>query len=374
MVNFATLGKLTREVKAEAGAQGIFVRSNRGRLSLADLICSRMEYPPRPVDQGVVAAYADVNAALRRRSGDSPLGTWVPLLALTRDLSTSNTAALVENTVSGDAEVSLLPTSEVVGGGATVISGLKRGSLSLPYLNGVTGGAEWVGEGDSAAATTTPAFELATLVPKTITMELIVSRRLLADTEIDLDGLLRREIANRLGAAIDSAALKGDGVKEPKGILGHSGLKVHSLGANGGAITFKDLVDVEFSVAAGAAGGLLTPRWLVSPKLAKKLRTTAKNDAYMLFEGADILGYPVAISSAMPEDLTKGSTTNCAALLFGDLSEFYVGFWGPAAVDLMVDAVTLATDGAVRVIARAEVGIAPRRMDAFCAIKDATVS
>ena len=49
----------------------------------------------------------------------------------------------------------------------------------------------------------------------------------------------------------------------------------------------------------------------------------------------------------------------------------HVAFWGPAALDLMIDGYTLAKDAKIRIIARAEVGIVARRIGAFAAVKDA---
>lgn len=69
--------------------------------------------------------------------------------------------------------------------------------------------------------------------------------------------------------------------------------------------------------------------------------------------------------------MTKGTSTGCAAMVFGDMSEIFVGFWGPAALDLLIDGFTLAKDGKIRIIARAEVGIVARRVGAFAAVKDA---
>jgi HK97 family phage major capsid protein len=113
------------------------------------------------------------------------------------------------------------------------------------------------------------------------------------------------------------------------------------------------------------------PAWLIGPKMTRKLRTTPKNAGAMVFEGKDLLGHQVIQTSAIPENMTKGTSTDCAALVFGDLSEIFVGFWGPAALDLIVDGYTLAKSAKIRIVARAEVGIAARRVGAFAAVKDA---
>ena len=55
----------------------------------------------------------------------------------------------------------------------------------------------------------------------------------------------------------------------------------------------------------------------------------------------------------------------------GDLAEIFVGFGGPAALYLMVDGYTMARSGKIRIVARAEIGIAARRIGALAAVKDA---
>jgi hypothetical protein len=52
------------------------------------------------------------------------------------------------------------------------------------------------------------------------------------------------------------------------------------------------------------------------------------------------------------------------------MAEIVVGFWGPLALDLLIDDRTLAPRGAVRIVARAEVGVAVRQIGAFSAYKD----
>ena len=53
------------------------------------------------------------------------------------------------------------------------------------------------------------------------------------------------------------------------------------------------------------------------------------------------------------------------------MADIFVGFGGPAALDLMVDGYTMARSGKIRIVARAESGLAARRIGAFAAVKDA---
>lgn len=364
------LKTLTRSTELEFNASTIWTRNNNERMSLVDLINSRIEHPVHRVNDNVVAAFSEIDGTLRKRSGVAANGTWFPLHALARDLTVTNSAALTGGRVANGAAPNLLPTSGIVSGGATVLSGIRGASLSLPYMDGATGGAAWHAEG-VAATFFEPSFALAAAVPKSISTEIVISRRLLQNSSVDLDELLRNELAQRFGAAIDAAALSGDGLLSPEGLLGRTDLDVLALGADGAAMTHGDLAELEARVLARANGAMQRPAWLMGPKLTKKLRTTTKNAAAMVFEGADLLGHRVIHSAAVPENLVKGAADDCSALVFGDLAELYVAFWGPAALDLMVDGYTLAKDGKIRIVARAEVGIVARRIGAFAAVKDA---
>ena len=374
-MEFSSLQTLTRGTSLELDRAITWQRSNEGCIDLAALVNSRLKEPLRPIATREVEVFADIDRVLRQRSGQVANGTWLPLSALaspeTRDLDISNGTPLRTPAVLPNAAKTLLPTSGLISGGAQVLSGIRSSTLSLPYLDGGTGGAAWHAEGTGPAVSLEPNFLAATIVPKSIVVELIVSRRLLMNTAIDLNELLRQELAQRFGSAIDAAALNGDGLLEPGGLLNHPGLDVLSLGADGAAMTHGDLAELEARVLTRANGSMSSPAWLIGPKMTRKLRTTAKNAGAMVFEGGDLLGHRVIQTSAIPENMTKGTSTGCAAMVFGDMSEIFVGFWGPAALDLLIDGFTLAKDGKIRIIARAEVGIVARRVGAFAAVKDA---
>ena len=374
-MEFSSLQTLTRGTSLELDRAITWQRSNEGCIDLAALVNSRLKEPLRPIATREVEVFADIDRVLRQRSGQVANGTWLPLSALaspeTRDLDISNGTPLRTPAVLPNAAKTLLPTSGLISGGAQVLSGIRSSTLSLPYLDGGTGGAAWHAEGTGPAVSLEPNFLAATIVPKSIVVELIVSRRLLMNTAIDLNELLRQELAQRFGSAIDAAALNGDGLLEPGGLLNRPDLDVLSLGTDGAAMTHGDLAELEARVLTRANGSMARPAWLIGPKMTRKLRTTAKNAGAMVFEGRDLLGHQVIQTSAIPENMTKGTSTSCAAMVFGDLAEIFVGFWGPAALDLLIDGFTLAKDGKIRIIARAEVGIVARRVGAFAAVKDA---
>ncbi|MBL0420232.1 phage major capsid protein [Ramlibacter sp. AW1] len=367
-----TFKQLTQRTADEIASHRRVLGTTEYALDLREFIASRIPNFRQP-DQEALAAFAKVNESVRQRSGETALGTWLPLAGLTRDLTATTASSLVTGTKGSDAAGGLLPASAVLGGGATVLSGLRGTDYSIPTVGAdldIAGG--WIDEGESIPAID-PSFGLASLTPKVLAVQVVVSRRLLMNATVDVDALIRRELALRIGHAIDLAAINGDGVKQPLGLLRASDLDVIAAGTNGLAPTYAHVVDAEYRVAtrAGADGQRFS--WLMSPKLAKRLRTTSRlsgQDGFIL-EGLDLLGYPVRLSPQVPDNLTKGTADGvCSALLFGDMTEIVVGFWGPAAVDVLVDGVTLAKDAKVRIIARAMVGVTPRRIGSFAAFKD----
>ena len=374
-MEFSSLQTLTRSTSLELDRTITWQRSNEGCIDLAALVNSRLKEPLRPIASREVEVFADIDRVLRQRSGAVADGTWLPLSALTRpetrDLDVVTGAPWKTPAVAATAAKTLLPTSGLISGGAQVLSGIKSATLSLPYLDGGTGGANWHAEGVAPVSPLEPNFLMASVVPKSICVELVISRRLLMNTAVDLNELLRQELAQRFGSAIDAAALNGDGLLEPGGLLNHPGLDVLSLGADGAAMTHGDLAELEARVLTRANGSMARPAWLIGPKMTRKLRTTAKNAGAMVFEGRDLLGHQVIQTSAIPENMTKGTSTSCAAMVFGDLAEIFVGFWGPAALDLIIDGYTLAKSAKIRIVARAEVGVAARRIGAFAVVKDA---
>ena len=171
-MEFSSLQTLTRGTSLELDRAITWQRSNEGCIDLAALVNSRLKEPLRPIATREVEVFADIDRVLRQRSGQVANGTWLPLSALaspeTRDLDISNGTPLRTPAVLPNAAKTLLPTSGLISGGAQVLSGIRSSTLSLPYLDGGTGGAAWHAEGTGPAVSLEPNFLAATIVPKSI--------------------------------------------------------------------------------------------------------------------------------------------------------------------------------------------------------------
>ena len=211
-----------------------------------------------------------------------------------------------------------------------------------------------------------------TIKPYTLSVEIRFSRLLLSNSCVDLEAGLRSEILRAFMLEVDRVSFVGSGTNQPEGLLVRSDIPTIAAGVNGLAPTWTHLVTLEHTVAK-ANGKIMRGSFITNADVQKKLRLTQRATGldFILSTDGKILGYPTHVSENVPGNLTKGTSVGvCSAALFGDFSELVIGFWGPAAVDLIVDGVTMAKNGIVRIIARADVGIAPRNAGAFAAMKD----
>ena len=362
--------KIAQRTRSEANNQMRHVAQTAGDVSLRETINGLMQHPQWVPNQRAISAAYELSNACRQQSGMAPNGIWFPLAAMSRDLTAAGTSsgANFDNKL----QAALAPESAVLSG-ATLLSGLTGSTFSIPCIDSkINAAGTWIAEG-TPGAQREPTFKAATLVPKSMVFELVVSRRLLLNSSVDLETELRSEMLRQAMQEIDSAALNGNGTNEPGGLLNHPDLQVLSAGTNGAAPTWAHLVEAEYQ-ASTRVGSMRKPTFLTSPAMRKKLRTTQRAAGldFIVSESAStLLGHQLRTSSLVPDNLTKGTSTGvCSSLVFGDLAEIVVGFWGPLALDLLVDDRTLARTGAVRIVARAEVGVAVRNIGAFSAYKD----
>jgi len=332
----------------------------------------------RPSDAGLEMEASD---AVAKRTGKSPRGFFLPndvsnRFVGQRDLTAgaaSNGAKLVDEIVQVPV-IEALRARMVMGQlGATVLSGLSS-NVSVPKVT--TGAAgSWVAE-NAAPSETTQVIGQVQLSPKTCAAYTDIGRRLLVQSSADVESLIRNDITNALAVAIDSAAVNGGGSNEPTGILQHSDVTTVAMGTNGAAPTYAKLCDVEAGPEnANAAMG--TMQFLTNAKVRKKLRQVeiATNSGLMLFDWRfnTILGYPTTVANIVPSTLTKGSSSVCSGIIFGDFSQVLIGYFG-AGIDVLVDPYTGGNAGTVRVSALVDVDVNLRHGAAMSVIKDATTA
>jgi HK97 family phage major capsid protein len=319
----------------------------------------------------------DVTARAQRAGLLRNDGTlFVPFEVLMRDLNTGAAAAggnLLGKDI-GTAVGWLRPGSTVLLAGATSIEGLT-GNFAVPRFS-AGGTVQLIGEG-AAAAETDPAFDQVVLTPKTVSGFVDYSRKLglqTADRKGGIAGIIAADLSDAIGSMVDAMALAGSGAaNEPTGILNTVGVGSVPLGVNGGPMTWDAVADVEYAVGAenGTRGAL---GYVTNPKVKRQLQKTQ-----VLASGLPIwsrqagqetiAGTPAWATTNVPNDLVKGTSNNCSALIYGNWANVVLGLWGRG-LELIVNPYSQSTSGTVRITALLDFDVALRRAATFAVVSD----
>jgi HK97 family phage major capsid protein len=258
--------------------------------------------------------------------------------------------------------------------GGRVMTGLQ-GDIAIPKLSASVTNTAFVAEG-SAPSEGAATFAQVTMAPKTLATFVDYTRKLALQSDPSVEQILRNDIVQTMASKIDQVALNGGASNEPSGILQESDTNVVAINTNGGAITYAKVVDMEAAIAAdNALTGTLN--FATTPGVQGAMRQIPRQGSgvegnFILNDSNSILGHNVTVSTNVPSNLTKGSTSGtCHALILGDFSQVMLGFW--SGVDVVVDSSTLSTSGGTRIAFFQDVDVAVRIPNAFAAIKDITV-
>jgi HK97 family phage major capsid protein len=302
----------------------------------------------------------EASAATADKVGREPTGFFVPedVLRAKRDL-TQGTATAGGHTVSTDllseSFIDKLDNSmAVVAAGATVLRDLN-GNVAIPRA---TGGATayWVAESANITESA-QAFDQVTMSPNTVGAFTEISRKLLLQSSIDVEGFVRNDLAIRLALAIDNKALEGDGSSNtPTGVINATGVgSVAFASATAGAATWGEIVDVETEVSQdNALLGRLA--YLTNAAEAGYLKQTVKASGQPIYmmAGGEMNGYPVIVTNNLS---TSGQ------ILFGNWGDLIIGYWG--GLDINIDTSTGSASGTLRIVALQDVDVAVRHGESF---------
>ena len=299
-------------------------------------------------------------------------GLMVPFDVLKRDLVVGTPTAggntVATNLLSGSM-IDLLRNKMVLPGmGMQMLSGLV-GNIAIPK---VTGGATafWVSESGSPTASD-QAFAQVAMSPKTLAAQTNISRKLLLQSSIDVEGFVQNDLARVLAQEIQRVAINGTGTNpQPRGILNTAGIGSVAGGTNGAVPTWANIVALETEVAQDNADeGTLG--YLTNTRVRGRLKTVSKVSGQngFIWEGG-VNGYQAEVTNAVPSNLVKGSSgAVCSAIIFGNFSDLIMGMWG--GLELMVNPYTNASQGGVIVHAFQDVDLAVRNAESFAAMLDA---
>ena len=271
-----------------------------------------------------------------------------------RDLNTSDDAGIVgQDFRGGDFIDALTNSSSVMSAGATLLRGLQ-GDVKIPKKTG-TSTAAFVSSEGTAVAESEMTIGSVNLSPKTLGCFTDVTRQLLTQSSLDVENLIRNDIAQSMALAIDAGALEGSGTSgNPTGIKNTAGINtVTFAGANP---TWAETVNMESQVAVDNAliGNL---SYIMRADDYGSLKTTEKATGtaqFVVDRDGRVNNYSVVVSNQP----TSGDH------YFGNFSDLLVGFFG--GLDIIVDPYTNSSSGTVRVVGIQMIDVAVRNAVSFC--------
>lgn len=213
----------------------------------------------------------------------------------------------------------LVPASSVLSAGAGIVPLDSGAKMFTTVAMDTIPKAAWRLESGNVV-NSEPTFRAVQSVPKSLAFLFKISRELLADAP-NLSQALTTAIAQAFAVELDRTALRGSGTNpEPLGISGTAGVASITNGANGTALTgygnfFSAIQSILQANAPHPTAAIMSPRSLV--KLGGLVDTTGqplrKPD---MIEKLNLLS-----TTAIPNDLTVGTGTDCTEIYVGDFSK-----------------------------------------------------
>jgi HK97 family phage major capsid protein len=279
-----------------------------------------------------------------------------------RDLTTAQFTAggaLVQTTAMGFDEL-LRNLAFAFRMGATRLTGL-RDNVTIPRQTAAAS-AEWLPTEASGATESQPSFTQLAMSPKTVSAYTELSRKLLLQSSIDVEGLVNADLAAVCALAVDSAVLKGTGASgQPLGLDNVTGVGTVSGSSLGLAGLLETQTDLANSNIRPLRPGYVTTPDVAALMIAEVLYANTASPAWIgnVWEGT-MMGVPAMSTNQV----------SAARMYFGGWENCIVGEWGV----LEIDTNPYANFGAgiIGVRAMYSVDVAIRRPAAFTIVSSIT--
>lgn len=235
---------------------------------------------------------------------------------------------------------------------ARVLGGLV-GNIDIPkQLAGAVG--YWIGEDDDAGETGIELGQIP-MSPKTVAAFSEITRKLLNQSSLDVEAMVRADLAVAMALTIDKAGYYGSGTaNQPLGLANHVG--INAVEFVGTFPTYAELVAMETAIALDNADTEALA-YTANAGFRGNAKTTLKfqNVAGTIWEqGGSVNGYGAEITNQVA----------AGDVFMGDWGNFVVGMWG--GLEMNVDPFSNSKKGRLRIITFQDVDFAVRRNESFC--------
>jgi HK97 family phage major capsid protein len=223
----------------------------------------------------------------------------------------------------------LIETSAIMQAGATMLNTASGETIQVPKTTSHSSAAI-VTEG-AAIGTSDPTFGQISLGAYKYGTLIQVSRELINDSGVDLEGYLARQTGRALGNAFGAHAITGTGTGQPRGVVTDATVGVTGATGVGGAPSPENLVDLFHSVIAPYRASQAC-RWIMndtSVAAVRKIRDSGDTGNFLWQPGLQagvpdtILGKPV-----LTDPNVAAIAVGASSIIFGDMSQFFVRLAG----------------------------------------------
>lgn len=273
--------------------------------------------------------------------------------------STVNSPELTQEQVQKILVQPLQAASVFLASGPRIFDVTAAGPVRIPRL--VTMGApSWTGE-NQLIAEVDPDFSEVVLLDGILSLKSITrySNELARSSVIALDSALRDRMVLDVSTKLDAALIAGDGDivatkrTTPWGILNYTGTQ-EMLAV--GVLALDDLHDA-VGLALGASVEMSRLRWMMRPETFTSLRKVKDTTGRYIIEPDPtvvgvfrLLGFPVSITKALPDDLGVG--TDETAVILWDPAQVAVARDLAPSVKVLTETFAQYDQQAIRVVCR----------------------
>lgn len=255
---------------------------------------------------------------------------------------------------------------------AKVLPPLKGAqSLGYPVRTAGMSSFAWGTELQAPTADSTLAFGKREFKPRPGTSEILISKTL-ARNVANIDAFIRGEIAEEIGAALETAYMTGAGATTPLGLFVASADGINtdrdvSTGNTATEMKFDGLMEAKFAVKAQYQAGA---EWIFNRVGVKQLAKLKNSDGQYIWQPSVVmgtpdllLGKPVNMSEYAPSTFTTGLYVG----LYGDLKHYWIV--DSLGMEIQVLSELYARTNQIDYLSRIETDGAPVMAAAFARVK-----
>ncbi len=221
----------------------------------------------------------------------------------------------------------LIEVSAIMQAEPTVLNTSSGEVLQVPKTTAHSSAAI-VSEG-GAIAESDPTFGQVSLGAYKYGVIVQVSRELLTDNGVDLEGYLARQTGRALGNAFGAHAVTGTGTSQPRGIVTDATVGKTGGTGVGGKFTADDLMDLYHSVIAPYRMSSAC-RWILNDASIAELRKLKDTTGQYLWQPGLQAGAPDVLlgKPVLTDPNVANVATSAKSVIFGDISQYFVRLAG----------------------------------------------